>query len=116
MKFRSRKAAQNAARPFCRVFGATSFAAPLYEVQFCEGYLGKTIVIRAVRTVAEAPLVGGQGDDLAEARLAAVVAGMRGVQNDRELGSTLLPRARGEYGQARRWVQAFGVRVRCLTQ
>lgn len=55
MKFWSRKAAQGAARPFLSRFsGAAPVAAPSYEVQFREAYLGNAIASRAVRMVAEA--------------------------------------------------------------
>lgn len=56
----------------------------------------------------------GPGDGLVGARIAAAVAGMRGVQDGWELVSARLLRSRGEHDKTGRWVQAFEVRVRCL--
>ena len=70
---------------------------------------GAEVLARVVWTAPDGP-----GDGLVGARVAAVVAGLRGVQNGWELVSARLVRSRGEHDKAGRWVQGFEVRVRCL--
>ena len=70
---------------------------------------GAEVLVRVVWTAPDGP-----GDGLVGARVAAVVAGLRGVSGDWELVSARLVRSRGEHDKAGRWVQAFEVRVRAL--
>lgn len=70
---------------------------------------GAEVLVRAVWTATDGP-----GDGLVGARVAAVVAGLRGVQDGWELASARLLRSRSEHDKSGRWVQGFEIRVRCL--
>jgi Protein of unknown function (DUF3168) len=70
---------------------------------------GAEVLVRVNWTAPDGP-----GDGLVGARVAAVVAGLRGVSGGWELVAARLVRSRGEHDKAGRWVQGFEIRVRCL--
>lgn len=86
MKFWSRKAVQGAARPFLSRFSAGPVlgAAPSFDAQFREAYLGNAIALRAVRMVADAV-----GEAPLEASDSALIALVRGASGGQALLETL---------------------------
>lgn len=70
---------------------------------------GAEVLVRVSWTAPDGP-----GDGLVGARVAAVVAALRGVSAGWELVAARLVRSQGSHDKAGRWVQGFDVRVRCL--
>lgn len=75
---------------------------------------GAEVLVRVVWTAPGQQDNGGPADGLVGARVAAVVAALRGVSGGWELVAARLVRSRGEHDKAGRWVQGFEIRVRCL--